>query len=208
MVKNNRIKFIASFLKGYKRVLDIGSDHGYVLKEAFEKNYIKTAIASDIKTDPLNVAKKNLSKYPVTYYLSDGFKSIDDSFDAVLIAGMGSYNISDILSYIPKVNFDIYLMTHSHLYDLRLYLMNNSFSIINEYICYDKRFYHLFKVKRGIMNLSEKELYTGVNVVFDDAAKNYFILESKKILKYSKKANGIRKKELVKQYEYFAESSR
>ena len=58
------------------------------------------------------------------------------------------------------------------------------------------------------MNLSEKELYTGVNVVFDDAAKNYFILESKKILKYSKKANGIRKKELVKQYEYFAESSR
>ena len=58
------------------------------------------------------------------------------------------------------------------------------------------------------MNLSEKELYTGVNVVFDDAAKNFFITESKKILKYSKKAKGTRKKELIKQYEYFAETCR
>ncbi|WBL31401.1 SAM-dependent methyltransferase [Candidatus Phytoplasma sacchari] len=42
-----RIYFIATLLKGYNVVLDIGTDHGLVLKKAFDLKYIKKAIATD-----------------------------------------------------------------------------------------------------------------------------------------------------------------
>ena len=72
----NRIDLIVSLTKGYDTVLDIGTDHGLVLKKALDLGYIKKGIASDINKEPLNQAKENLSSYPVSFYLSDGFKNI------------------------------------------------------------------------------------------------------------------------------------
>ena len=54
-----RIDFLASLTKGYQNVIDIGTDHGLVLKKAFEKGYIKSAIATDINPKPLNSARIN-----------------------------------------------------------------------------------------------------------------------------------------------------
>lgn len=54
----NRIAFIGELTKGYETVIDIGSDHGLVLKYALDHKYIKHAVASDINKGPLNHAKK------------------------------------------------------------------------------------------------------------------------------------------------------
>ena len=58
----SRISFIAKLTKGYDTVIDIGSDHGLVLKYALDNNFIKHAIASDINEGPLNRARKKSSR--------------------------------------------------------------------------------------------------------------------------------------------------
>lgn len=40
MARNKRIKYLAELTKGYDRVLDIGTDHGLVLLEAFKKDIL------------------------------------------------------------------------------------------------------------------------------------------------------------------------
>ncbi len=41
MARNKRISFLAELTKGFKTVLDIGTDHGLVLLEAFKKAILK-----------------------------------------------------------------------------------------------------------------------------------------------------------------------
>jgi hypothetical protein len=42
-----------------------------------------------------------------------------------------------------------------------------------EKIIEDRHFYTLFKVFRGTMTMSEKEIYTGYHVIIDDTYKKY-----------------------------------
>ncbi|MFR0367939.1 SAM-dependent methyltransferase [Candidatus Phytoplasma palmae] len=51
-----RIMFIVSLIKGYNVVLDIGTDHGLVLKKALQLKYINKGIAVDVKINPLRKA--------------------------------------------------------------------------------------------------------------------------------------------------------
>jgi tRNA (adenine22-N1)-methyltransferase len=175
MARNKRIKAIIEAIKGYHTVLDIGTDHGYVLKGAYDLNHIQAGIASDLREKPLEKAKQLLKNYPVSFYQTDGFLSIDQNFDAVVIAGMGSYTIMDILNQRPKLDVDVFLMPHDHLDVLRKYLSENHFVIEYEKIIYDRHFYTLFKVKRGKMTLSEKEIYTGFHCVIDSNYQQYVV---------------------------------
>lgn len=167
MARNKRIQHIVEEIKGYHTVLDIGTDHGYVLKDALDLGYIQAGIASDLREKPLEKAKQLLKNYPVSFYLTDGFLSIDQPFDVVVIAGMGSYTIIDILAQRPDIKEDLILLPHDHIDQLRRYLMQHHFMIDYEKIIYDRHFYTLIKVKRGTMKLSEKEIYTGVHAVVD-----------------------------------------
>lgn len=205
MAKNNRLMALAEALKGYDKALDIGCDHGYVLKYALDHGYIQSGIASDIADMPLALAKENLKGYPVTCVLSDGFTSINKTFDVALIAGMGAYTISHILDGAPSFSFDLILMPHDHTDDLRLYLSENGYQIVKEEMIQGKRFYPLLHVKRGIMNLTEKERYTGVNVIASEAAKAFYYEQYEKYFTYSKKATGKHIQVLQRQSKYFKE---
>ena len=165
MARNKRIQHIVEEINGYHTVLDIGTDHGYVLKDALDLGYIQAGIASDLREKPLEKAKQLLKNYPVSFYLTDGFLSIDQPFDVVVIAGMGSYTIIDILAQRADIKEDLILLPHDHINQLRRYLMQHHFMIDYEKIIYDRHFYTLIKVKRGTMKLSEKEIYTGVHAV-------------------------------------------
>lgn len=175
MARNKRINAIVEALKGYHTVLDIGTDHGYVLKDALDLNHIQVGIASDLREKPLEKAKHLLKNYPVSFYQTDGFLSIKQHFDAVVIAGMGSYTIMDVLNQRPKLDVDLILMPHDHLDVLRKYLLDHHYTIDYEKIIYDRHFYTLFKVKRGKMTLSEKEIYTGFHCVIDSNYQRYVV---------------------------------
>ena len=197
MAKNKRIDLLASLTKGYDTVLDIGTDHGLVLKKAFEKGYIKKAIASDLREEPLNQAKANLVHYPVSFVLSDGFKQVKESFDLGIIAGMGAYLITDILEHAPKDKTYI-LQANDKQEILRNYLNESGFEIVDEYIVHDKFYYIIMVVKSGEMHLLEDDLYLGPKLRYKAEAKPYY---QHKVKQYQKIINHVdedRQKELLK----------
>ncbi|MDV3196181.1 MAG: tRNA (adenine(22)-N(1))-methyltransferase TrmK [Candidatus Phytoplasma stylosanthis] len=142
-----RIDFIVSLIKGFDIVLDIGADHGLVLKKALDLKYIKKGIASDNKIEPLERAKKKLKKYPVDFYLSDGFEKIlDSNFDLVLICGMGPYTISKILSKYSFQNKYFLLGCQGKVHYLIEWLKLNNFVVLKYYNFYHKFNYLFLKV--------------------------------------------------------------
>ncbi|MGA0447824.1 MAG: tRNA (adenine(22)-N(1))-methyltransferase TrmK [Candidatus Phytoplasma pyri] len=140
------ITLIRSSSKNYEKVLDIGTDHGLVLKKAFELRNIKKGIASDNKFKPLMQAKKNLKKYHVNFYLSDGFDNIKEEFDLALICGMGVLNIIKILSKAPDKSKHFLLGPQGKIEYLLFWLEKNNFEIIEKYQIFDKFNYLFFKV--------------------------------------------------------------
>src|SRR5690554_3511587 len=163
MIKNKRLDFIANLIdKNTNILLDIGTDHGYLIKKAFDNNKIKHAIATDINELPLNNAKNNLTNYEVDFVLTDGFKGVKQSFDLVVIAGMGGNLISNILKDAPN-NKDIkYILQANNKNDkLRIFLTENNFKITNEHIIEDKHYYVIMEVVRGEMNLNTNDCYLG-----------------------------------------------
>lgn len=187
----NRIAFIASLTKGYDTAVDIGVDHGLVLKHALDNNYIKHAIASDVNQGPLDHARKNLAGYPVRFYLSDGFKSVDVDFDVAIITGMGPHLIIDILKdTIKHLNKTYILGANEKIEVLRKWLCDNDFRIIEEYVIYDGFYYVFLKVEKGQMKLDAKDLYLGPVLKTKREAMPYYKHKLMHYTNLSKKAKG------------------
>lgn len=206
MARNKRISFLAEQTKGYQTVLDIGTDHGLVLLKAFKKRYIKEAIASDLREKPLGQAKQNLKGYPVTYILSDGFKSVKKPFDLAIIAGMGAYLISDILKNAPFGKQTYLIQANDNLEVLRQFLCDNEFKIIDEYLIEDKFDYIVLKICRGKMNLLEQDLYLGPVLKHRLEAIKYYQKKAQQIKKIMTKADSERYEILEKVYNIYKNS--
>jgi tRNA (adenine22-N1)-methyltransferase len=198
MVKSKRIQFLAELTQGFDTVVDIGTDHGFVLQKAFENKYIKRGIATDLREKPLESAMRNLKNYPTSFVLSDGFLNVSESFDLAIIAGMGATLICDILENAPLGNEIYLLQANDKIEILRAYLGNHHFEIIDEYIIQDKFYYIILKVKRGEMLLLEEDLYLGPYLKNKSEALPYYAKKTAQIEKIMVKADEKRKEELVK----------
>ena len=161
MARNKRILYLASLLKGFDTVVDIGSDHGYVLEEAFLQGYIKKGIATDVREMPLARSLKTLKNYPVKGILSDGFLAIHDPFDAAVIAGMGAYLIADLLVHAPQGDQIFIMQPNDKEFHLRLRLSELGFTITDEFVVHDRFYYVIIIAKRGNMTLSKEDLILG-----------------------------------------------
>lgn len=165
----NRLAKCASFVREGAKLVDIGSDHGYLPVYLLKKEKVKTAIAADIGEKPLAYAKSNAAKYMVDVkcILSDGFENIEPSMvsDAV-IAGMGGELISNIISkaeWLKENDRQLILQPMTAEYELRLWLSENAYSIIKEETTVDDgKVYTVMLVKaNNNSKLNEIELYMG-----------------------------------------------
>lgn len=204
MVKNKRIKKLAELTKNYNTLLDIGSDHGYVIKEAFDKGYITKAIATDINKEPLQRAAINLKDYNIKTILSDGFLNVDEDFDVCIIAGMGSYLISDILVNAPQDNKHYILQTNDKEDILRKFLADNNFKIIDEHIVYDKFFYIIIEAEKGDMTLLKEDLILGPILKTKESSKIYYKHKHDLYKNLLPKVSKARKKELLELINIYA----
>ena len=151
--KTKRISFLASLTNRCNILYDCGCDHGLVIKEALENNYIKYAIASDVNEAPLNSAKKNLCNYigRVSFYHGNGICCNYDNVDCILLAGMGGNLILEIISkYLDSYNVNklkdtkFIIQANSKAFELRVQLGELGFHISDEYIIFDKgQFYEI-----------------------------------------------------------------
>lgn len=159
MKLSNRLKTILDLVPQNSIVADIGTDHGYIPRELIENKISKYVIATDISGPSLEKTKeivksKNLDKYIETR-LGDGLMPIKAfEVDLVLIAGMGGVLISEILRE-AKQRLDTYgryiLQPMVGADELRKYLVNNGFEIIDEELAKeDDRIYEIIVAQRGL----------------------------------------------------------
>lgn len=164
MELSNRLLEIVKFVSNDSTVADIGTDHGYIPVYLIKNNISKHVIASDISQGSLDktieyVNHLKLNKR-ISPRLGDGLNVLkNNEVDTVIIAGMGGILISKILENNKDIsntieNFILQPMVASK--ELRQYLINNGYIIINEGLAKEgRRFYEIIYAKRGTGRILE-----------------------------------------------------
>lgn len=167
---SERLKILASLIPPAKSLADVGCDHGLLIIEAFEKYDLEYAVAIDNKEKPLKKAYDNLKVYPffpkVRFSLSDGLEDLKEKVEAIVIAGMGGFLITEIL----KAGLDKHrgakfiLQANRNLYELRKFLFEANMDIVSEKIIFeDGQFYEIIvsKTARKPLFYTEDDLFFG-----------------------------------------------
>jgi tRNA (adenine22-N1)-methyltransferase len=201
MARNKRILCLASLLKGFDTVVDIGSDHGYVLEEAFLQGYIKKGIATDVREMPLARSLKTLKNYPVKGILSDGFLAIHDPFDAAVIAGMGAYLIADLLVHAPNGDQTLILQPNDKESHLRQRLSELGFMITDEFVVHDRFYYVIIIAKRGSMTLSKEDVILGPCLKHKEEAIPFYQRRLKIMSEIMEKADDAKKEFMREEFQ-------
>ena len=144
---SNRLLACCGFIRMGDRVADIGCDHGYLGIHLLTSGIAKSIIASDVAEGPLLSAMRNGQKYGVknkmSFYLSDGVRSIPQDFDSMVCAGMGADTMMSILDAAPWLKdskYRLILQCQSKRPELRKYLYANGFAIRRETLAKDGKF--------------------------------------------------------------------
>lgn len=162
---SKRIREIGQLIDLQYSVVDIGCDHGYLAQVLRERGSEQLIICSDEKKGPLDNAKKNLIYYSnIEYCLSDGVKKVDKQVDVAVMAGMGhntvEHIISDRMDYFRNCK-KIIIEVNSLVNEMRKWLMENDFKIVDEIVVHDYKYYEILVVENGHEELTEQQLRFG-----------------------------------------------
>lgn len=165
-----RLQVIADQVSQGARLADVGTDHGYLPVWLLLSGRIDHAIASDLREGPLNRARETAQRSGVagqiSFRLCNGLSHISQKeVDTVAIAGMGGETIAAILAAAQWTRNGTLLLLQpmTGFVELRQWLQNNSYCILNERLaCEGKRLYSILVVKGGEMpQLTPAELWAG-----------------------------------------------
>jgi len=103
MELKGRLRLVADMVPSCRIVSDVGTDHAYVPIFLIEREVCKKAIATDVRTGPIDKARKNILQYKmedcIDTRIGDGLEPLeDDEIDIIIIAGMGGLLIRNIIS--------------------------------------------------------------------------------------------------------------
>ncbi|KAB3538628.1 SAM-dependent methyltransferase [Alkaliphilus pronyensis] len=163
-----RLKKITELIPKGSIVADIGTDHGYIPSYLIEKNIAKKVIASDVNKKPLENARSNIKGYGLDKHIEtrqgSGLQVLKPhEVDTVIIAGMGGLLISQLLedsSKIAKTIENLILQPMQAQYDLRQYLVNNGYTIVEDILVKeDNKIYEILKAKKGNQMVDDEIKY-------------------------------------------------
>ena len=173
MLLDKRLMRVASCVKKGAYIIDVGTDHAYVPIYLCKNGIIDKAVASDIREGPLKIAKNNIEKFglsnQIDTLLCAGLEKayLYPDIDCAVIAGMGGDMIVSILQNNEELSkrIDLVLQPMTHYVQLRKYLYDNGFSILEEKLAKDEqnRVYQIIcaKYTNQIETYKEYELYLG-----------------------------------------------
>lgn len=199
-MKSLRLLAIASLIDKGSSVLDVGTDHAYLPIILSQNKKCKSIIASDVSSNALKIAKDNLKKYhidDVKLILSNGLDSINDDYDTIVLAGMGTSTIIKILEN-KKLPNTLIISSNNDLYKLRKYMNIIKYKIKEEIVILEKnKYYDIIKYQKGNEKLSYfKKMYGKSN---DKKYYKYLLANEKFIFK---KVNLFKKLNLLKNIIY------
>ena len=199
-MKSLRLLAIASLIDKGSSVLDVGTDHAYLPIFLSQNKKCKSIIASDVSSNALKIAKDNLKKYhidDVKLILSNGLDSINDDYDTIVLAGMGTSTIIKILEN-KKLPNTLIISSNNDLYKLRKFMNKIKYKIKEEIVILEKnKYYDIIKYQKGNEKLSYfKKMYGKSN---DKKYYKYLLTKEKNIFK---KVNLFKKLNLLKNIIY------
>ncbi len=166
---NERLKRVASYVDDNSYIIDVGCDHAlldiYLVKT---KNNIKT-IASDISDGPLEYAYKNIEKEKMLDKIKitkrNGIDKLEKEVDTIIISGMGTSNILNIV-FRKKDNLKnikkIIISSNNDWYNLRKTFQKNNYYIKEEDIILENnKFYPIIVFEKGTKKYKKYELKYG-----------------------------------------------
>lgn len=199
-MKSLRLLAIASLIDKGSSVLDVGTDHAYLPIFLSQNEKCKSIIASDVSSNALKIAKDNLKKYhidDVKLILSNGLDSINEEYDTIVLAGMGTSTIIKILEN-KKLPNNLIISSNNDLYKLRKFMNKIKYKIKEEIVILEKnKYYDIIKYQKGNEKLSYfKKMYGKSN---DKKYYKYLLANEKFIFK---KVNLFKKINLLKNIIY------
>lgn len=217
---SKRLQMIADLIPPQTRLVDIGTDHGYLPTYLAQRGDIVSAIACDIREGPLSRAKLTVEEYDcanrIELRLSDGLVRISpEEVDVIAIAGMGGETIIHILEDAPWIKnsrYRLILQPMSTQPELRRWLCAHQLGILEEHLVLeDNLLYTIFVVGLAdAYTLTDAEQWVGrqTRVLQQPLRNEYFDRLLVKIdhalnqLQYAKHTSGqMRYQELQKLYQ-------
>lgn len=176
------------------RLVDVGTDHGYIPIYLVLNKKVSHALAMDINRGPLLRAEENIRSYGLEPYittrLSDGLLALKkDEGDSLVIAGMGGLLIQRILQQGKEVldGFsELILEPQSETAQLKGWLYREGFHIEQERLIFeDGKYYPIWRVLAGQAQMpDEVELSFGKELLekCDPVLYQYLQKEQEKLL--------------------------
>ncbi len=187
-MNSKRIKTLVSLIDSDMKVIDVGTDHGYVPILLRQRNI--SVVGCDIHLKALASARKNILMHhmenDISLYLSDGLNNVDvKGFDTLVIAGVGEKTIEHILSNEDKLKDikNLVLQANNAHDQLRLFLNQKNFKLVKEVCLFEKKkWYVIMKFSYGKEVLSKEEILFGKYNLENKAYYEYKLNDLRKIL--------------------------
>ena len=195
-----RLALCASMVRPGTALADVGTDHAYLPVWLAKQGLIAAAVASDVRSGPLERAKRNIEKYGVGHIvnarLSDGLDAIlPEEADDVVIAGMGGLMIAEIVrraAWLKNGGKRLILQPMTREEDLRRSLAEEGFFIVREQAAQEEhRVYTAMLCAYGTDGRPQNELFPYIGLLTSEtpASRAYLRRERKRLLK---RANGLK----------------
>ena len=165
-----RLQTIANHIPKNTICGDIGTDHAYIPIYIVENKISGRVIATDINKGPLDIANKQIRlaalQDKIETRLGNGLEAIHPyEVETLVIAGMGGLLIKDILENSKTVTKSIkrfILQPMIAQRELREYLIDNNFKIINEDLVQEKqKIYEIIIAIHGKQE-TKKDIYLDI----------------------------------------------
>ena len=142
---SKRLQSLTKYINKEDKIIDVGCDHALLDIYLIKNGYVNKMIASDIHKSAYQQGLNNINLYKMNDYidirLGDGLNVLNDndSVDTLLISGMGSNTIIDIIDnrYMNDIN-KIIIQSNNDYELLRRTIIDKGYIIDNEEYFVDK----------------------------------------------------------------------
>jgi len=177
-----RLKKITEFVSSADNLIDIGCDHALLDIYLVKNRIIDECYVSDINPKALNNAILNIKNFKLTKVihpiLGNGLEAINDpKLDTIIISGLGSYTIIDILKNKTKLKSitKIIIQANNNHEELRKFIPKIGFYIKDESVTLDNNKYYItMLLKKGYQKYNYQDLLYGPVLKTKKVNLNYF----------------------------------
>ena len=189
---SKRLQSLTKYVNKEDKIIDIGCDHALLDIYLVKNNYVDNIIVSDIHDGALKQGIKNIAlnhlKDKIDARLGNGLEVLtsDDDINTILISGMGTSTIIDILDnpYIKRINKLIIQSNNDH-EELRKHITSLGYRIEDESFIFDKDKYYINIVfNKGNEEYSDIEYKYGPILIKSSEYLEYMINHYRSVLSY------------------------